>query len=70
MGEINDINQRNDVETRRNIEIQTNVKDLEARIRAKEDQIMYLKKELEGSRYSNGALLEGNSNLQIEIDSL
>jgi len=30
----------------------------------------YLKKEMEGSRYSNSALLDGNSNLQIEIDSL
>lgn len=31
---------------------------------------MYMKKELEGARYSNSALLDNNSNLQVEIDSL
>merc|ERR1711934_1329425 len=40
------------------------------KVRAKENQIMYMKKELEGARYSNSALLDNNSNLQVEIDSL
>ncbi len=31
---------------------------------------MYMRKELEGARYSNSALLDNNSNLQVEIDSL
>ena len=31
---------------------------------------MYMRKELEGARYSNSALLENNSNLQIEIESM
>ena len=31
---------------------------------------MYFRKELEGARYSNTALLENNANLQVEIDSL
>lgn len=29
-----------------------------------------MRKELEGARYSNSALLDNNSNLQVEIDSL
>lgn len=48
----------------------TGIKDFEVKIRGREDQIMYLKKELEGARYSNSALLDNNSNLQVEIDSL
>ena len=39
------------------------VKGLETKIRAKEDQCVYLKKESEGARYSNTALLDNNSNL-------
>lgn len=31
---------------------------------------MYMRKELEGARYSNSALLENNANLQVEIDSM
>lgn len=54
----------------RNIDLTTNIKDLEGKTRAKEDQIMYMKKELDGARYSNSALLDNNSNLQVEIDSL
>lgn len=48
----------------------TSIKELEAKIRAKEDQIMFMRKELEGARYGNSALLDNNSNLQVEIDSL
>jgi len=40
-----------------------NIKDLEVKIRAKEDQIMFMRKELEGARFSNSALLDNNSNL-------
>lgn len=29
-----------------------------------------MRKELEGARYSNSALLDNNSNLQVEIDAL
>jgi len=47
-----------------------NIKDLETKIRTKEDQIMFMRKELEGARFSNSALLDNNSNLQVEIDSL
>jgi regulator of replication initiation timing len=31
---------------------------------------MHLRKELEGARYSNSALLDNNSNFQVEIDAL
>lgn len=31
---------------------------------------MSMRKELEGARYSNSALLDNNSNLQVEIDAL
>ena len=31
---------------------------------------MAMRKELDGARYSNSALLDNNSNLQVEIDAL
>lgn len=31
---------------------------------------MFMRKELEGARFSNSSLLDDNSNLQVEIDSL
>jgi chromosome segregation ATPase len=65
-----DLQKRIDTESSRNIELTTSIKELEAKIRAKEDQIMFMRKELEGARYSNSALLDNNSNLQVEIDSL
>ena len=68
--ENSDLQKRIDQESARNIELTAAIKDLEAKIRAKEDQIMYMRKELEGARYSNSALLDNNSNLQVEIDSL
>lgn len=68
--ENSDLNKRVDAESMRNIDLTTNIKDLEGKTRAKEDQIMYMKKELDGARYSNSALLDNNSNLQVEIDSL
>ena len=40
------------------------------KIRSNEDKIMSMRKELEGSRYSNSALLDNNSNIQVEIDAL
>ena len=58
------------MESSRNIELTSSIKELEVKIRAKEDQILYMRKELEGARYSNSALLDNNSNLQVEIDSL
>jgi chromosome segregation ATPase len=68
--ENTDLQKRIDSESSRNIELTAAIKDLESKIRAKEDQIMYMRKELEGARYSNSALLDNNSNLQVEIDSL
>ena len=68
--ENNDLQKRIDSEGGRNIELTNNIKELEGKIRSKEDQIMYMRKELEGARYSNSALLDNNSNLQVEIDSL
>lgn len=58
-----DLTKRVDAEGQRNIELSTSIKDFEVKIRGREDQIMYLKKELEGARYSNSALLDNNSNL-------
>ena len=46
------------------------IKDHEIKVRAREDQIMSMRKELDGARYSNSALLDNNSNLQVEIDAL
>jgi predicted RNase H-like nuclease (RuvC/YqgF family) len=61
--ENTDLQKRIDLESVRNIELTNQIKELEAKIRAKEDQIMYMRKELEGARYSNSALLDNNSNL-------
>ena len=68
--ENGDLQKRIDSESARNIEMSANIKDLEMKIRTKEDQIMFMRKELEGARFSNSALLDNNSNLQVEIDSL
>lgn len=68
--ENGDLQKRIDSESQRNIEMSANIKDLEMKIRTKEDQIMFMRKELEGARFSNSALLDNNSNLQVEIDSL
>ena len=46
------------------------IRETEAKIRMREDQIIALRKELEGSRYSNSALLDSNANLSAEIDAL
>ena len=68
--ENDDLQRRIDSEAGRNVELSASIKELEGKIKAKEDQIMYMRKELEGARYSNSALLDNNSNLQVEIDSL
>ena len=65
INENTDLQKRIDSESVRNIELTNQIKELEAKIRAKEDQIMYMRKELEGARYSNSALLDNNSNLQV-----
>lgn len=68
--ENGDLQRRIDNEGCQNVELSGAIKELEAKIRQKEDQIMYMRKELEGARYSNNALIENNSALQVEIDSM
>ena len=68
--ENGDLQRRIDGEGCQNVELSGAIKELEVKIRQKEDQLMYMRKELEGARYSNSALLENNSNLQLEIDSM
>ena len=65
--ENGDLQRRIDSEGCQNVELSGAIKELEVKIRQKEDQLMYMRKELEGARYSNSALLENNSNLQIEM---
>ena len=65
-----DLQKRIDEEAGRNQDLGNNIKDLEMKIRVKEDQIMQQRKELEGARYSNSALLDNNSNLQVEVEAL
>lgn len=52
------------------MDLSSSIKDHEIKIRGREDQIMSMRKELDGARYSNSALLDNNSNLQVEIDAL
>ena len=68
--ENGDLQRRIDNEGCQNVELSGTIKELEAKIRQKEDQLMYMRKELEGARYSNSALIENNANLQVEIDSM
>ena len=65
-----ELTRRIETEGGKNIEISTSIKDLEAKIRIREDTIVSLRKESEGARYSNGALLDNNANLQSELDAL
>ena len=52
------------------MEFTAQIRDIEVRIKHKDEQIQFLKRVLEGSKYSNAALIENNAGLQIEIDSM
>lgn len=65
-----DLLKKTEQESNANLELVAQLKEIEVKIRAKEDQIMYLRRELEGSKYSNAALIESNANMQVEIDSM
>ena len=65
-----ELQRRIEQESLRLSEITGGVKDLEIKIRLREEQILSMRKELEGARYSNSTLLDNNSNLQAEIDAL
>ena len=47
-----------------------NIKDLEGRIRVKEDKIAHIRRDMEGAHYSNQSILDNNAQLQLEIDAL
>jgi len=68
--ENSEIQRRVDQEGSKNVDLTAQIKDMEGKIRQKEDQIMYMKRELEAAKYSNGALIETNANLQVEVDSM
>jgi len=61
--ENNDLQRRIDSESLRNGDLSQSIKETELKIRSREDQIMQMRKELEGARYSNSALLDNNSNI-------
>ena len=65
-----ELQRRIEQESLRLSEVTAGVKDLEIKIRLREEQILSMRKELEGARYSNSTLLDNNSNLQAEIDAL
>jgi regulator of replication initiation timing len=52
------------------LDLSASIKDLESKIRVREETIISHRKELDGARYSNSALLDNNSGLQSEIDAL
>jgi len=68
--ENSDLQRRIDGESGKNLDLGASIKDLEQKIRLREDQIIQMRKELDGARYSNSALLDNNSGLQAEIDAL
>jgi len=45
------------------LDLSVSIKDLESKIRVREETIIAHRKELDGARYSNSALLDNNSNL-------
>jgi len=51
--ENGDLQRRIDQEGASNVELSGSIKEFEVKIRQKEDQLMYMRKELEGARYSN-----------------
>lgn len=65
-----DLQRRIDQEGGKNLDLSATIKDLESKIRVREEQIIAHRKELDGARYSNSALLDNNSGLQAEIDAL
>lgn len=68
--ENSDLQNRIDAEGTTNVELSGAIKEVEVRIRQREDQLMYMRKELEGARYSNQALHDNNGTMQNEIDSM
>jgi hypothetical protein len=61
--ENTDLQRRIDAEGGKNLDLASSIKDLEAKIRIREDQIIQMRKELDGARYSNSSLLDNNSGL-------
>jgi hypothetical protein len=44
------------------------VNEMKVSIKEKEEQVILMRKEIEGSKFSYSSLMESNSNLQIEIN--
>lgn len=65
-----DLQRRIDNEGCHNEEMTCAIKELEAKIKQKETQITDMRKELDGARYNNNALVEKNSEMKVEIDSM
>ena len=65
-----ELQRRIESEGSKNVEISATIKDIESKIRIREDTIVSLRKESEGARYSNSALLDNNANLQSELEAL
>jgi peptidoglycan hydrolase CwlO-like protein len=51
--ENRDLSQCIESESRRNIELTMNIKDLEGRIRVREDTVAHIRRDMEGAHYSN-----------------
>ena len=65
-----DLQKRIDSEGSRNVELTASIKDLEAKIRAKEDQIMYMRKELEDNLDMDEMVQHATSNMSKETEKL
>ena len=68
--ENTEIQRRIDLEGNQNVDFASQIKEMETRVRQTEDQLMYMRRELEGCKKNNGVLIETNANLQVEIDSM
>ena len=68
--EIYDLRKEIDYNTVRNNDIQQQVRDLEFRVKDKDDQVYALRKELDSQKYSNSAQRDSNIELLNEKDAL
>ena len=59
-----------DLELQRNRELSALLFDLEAKNRARDDQIVVIRKELDDVKFSNSSLFDRNADIKAEIAAL
>lgn len=68
--ENNDIQARIDAESAKNAELTSIIRDIEVKIKAKEDQVAFLCNSINNARSVNATSLDNNSNMQAEMEGV